>query len=116
MLSECIAKEEQKLAESWITKSVYKYFNSLKDVEIEWVESFKNAKTQAGKDAMRRNGRAWTEGFIVKIIKGDKEKNVTFDIITNEGGGLYGYVLDYRQEIVNLKAFKIGFENLLRGM
>lgn len=111
-----LSKEEQKLAESWITKSVYKYFNSLKDVEIEWVESFKNAKTQAGKDAMRRNGRAWTEGFIVKIIKGDKEKNVTFDIITNEGGGLYGYVLDYRQEIVNLKAFKIGFENLLRGM
>ena len=111
-----LSKDEKKLAESWITKSVYKYFNSLKDVEIEWVESFKNAKTQAGKDAMRRNGRAWTEGFIVKIIKGDKEKNVTFDIITNEGGGLYGYVLDYRQEVVNLKAFKIGFENLLKGM
>jgi len=65
---------------------------------------------------MRRNGRAWTEGFIVKIKKGDKEKNVTFDIVTNEGGGLYGYVLDYRQQIVNLKAFKIGFENIIKGM
>ena len=111
-----LSKDEKKLAESWITKSVYKYFNSLKDVEIEWIESFKNAKTQAGKDAMRRNGRAWTEGCIINVKKGDKEKKITFDVVTNEGGGLYGYVLDYRQQVVNLKAFKTGFENLLKSM
>lgn len=107
-------KDEKKLAESWITKSVYKYFNSLKDVEIEWVESFKNAKTQAGKDAMRRNGRAWTEGFVVKVTKNGKDKNITFDVVTNEGGGLYGYVLDY--SVINLKAFKSKFENIIRNM
>ena len=65
-------KETKKIAESWITKSLYKYFESLKDYTIEWKEAFKNAKTQEGKDAMRRNGRAWTEGFIVTVTKGDK--------------------------------------------
>lgn len=108
-------KETKKIAESWITKSVYKYFESLTDYTITWKEAFKNAKTKAGKDAMSRNGRAWTEGFIVTVEKGDKSIDVTFDVVTDEGGGLYGYVLgaiDY--EVVNLKTFKEMFESLLK--
>ena len=108
-------KDEKSLAESWITKSVYKYFESLKDVEIKWVESFKNAKTEAGKEAMRRNGRAWTEGFVVNVKKGDKEKKVTFDVVTNEGGGLYGYVLNYGG-VVNLKKFKEMFNDIINNL
>ena len=105
-------KDTKKIAESWITKSLYKYFESLKDYTIEWKEAFKNAKTIEGKEAMRRNGRAWTEGFIVTVTKGEKSIDVTFDVVTNEGGGLYGYVLQYG--IVNLKEFKTQFSSLLK--
>lgn len=108
-------KETKKIADSWITKSLYKYFNSLTDYEITWKEAFKNAKTQAGKDAMRKNGRAWSEGFIITVTKGDKSFDATFDVITNEGGGLYGYVLlpfDYK--VINLKTFKENFESLIK--
>ena len=105
-------KDTKKIADSWITKSLYKYFESLKDYTIEWKEAFKNAKTQEGKEAMRRNGRAWTEGFIVTVTKGEKSIDVTFDVVTNEGGGLYGYVLQYG--IVNLKEFKTQFSSLLK--
>lgn len=105
-------KDTKKIAESWITKSLYKYFESLKDYTIEWKEAFKNAKTLEGKEVMRRNGRAWTEGFIVTVTKGEKSIDVTFDVVTNEGGGLYGYVLQYG--IVNLKEFKTQFSSLLK--
>lgn len=105
-------KETKKIAESWITKSLYKYFESLKDYTIEWKEAFKNAKTIEGREVMKRNGRAWTEGFIVTVTKGDKSIDVTFDVVTNEGGGLYGYVLQYG--IVNLKQFKTQFSSLLK--
>lgn len=108
-------KDTKKISESWITKSVYKYFESLKDYTIEWKESFKNAKTQAGKDAMRKTGRAWTEGFIVTVTKGDKSIDVTFDVVTNEGGGLYGYVLSgFDYKVVNLKTFKEMFGSLIK--
>ena len=105
-------KETKKIAESWITKSLYKYFESLKDYTIEWKEAFKNAKTIEGREVMKRNGRAWTEGFIITVTKGDKSIDVTFDVVTNEGGGLYGYVLQYG--IVNLKKFKTQFSSLLK--
>ena len=109
-------KETKKIADSWITKSLYKYFDSLTDYEITWKEAFKNAKTHEGKDAMRRNGRAWSEGFIITITKGDKSFDATFDVVTNEGGGLYGYVLlpfDYK--VINLKTFKENFESLIKN-
>ena len=109
-------KETKKISESWITKSLYKYFESLTDYEITWKEAFKNAKTQEGKEAMRRNGRAWTEGFIVTVTKGDKSIDVTFDVVTNEGGGLYGYVLSgFDYQVINLKTFKEKFENLIQN-
>jgi len=108
-------KDTKKISESWITKSVFKYFESLKDYTIEWKESFKNAKTKAGKDAMRRTGRAWTEGFVVTVTKGDKSIDVTFDVVTDEGGGLYGYVLSgFDYKVINLKTFKENFENLIK--
>lgn len=108
-------KETKKIADSWITKSLYKYFDSLTDYEITWKEAFKNAKTHAGEEAMRRNGRAWSEGFIVTVTKGDKSFDAAFDVVTNEGGGLYGYVLlpfDYK--VINLKSFKENFESLIK--
>lgn len=102
----------EKLATSWITKSVFKWMEKL-PYEIEWVESFKNAKTVGGKEAMRRNGRAWSEGFIVKVTNPEgKSRTITFDIVTNEGGGLYGYCFDY--EVISLKDFKKDFEELLK--
>lgn len=107
-------KETKKISESWITKSLFKYFESLKDYTIEWKEAFKNAKTSEGKAAMSRNGRAWTEGFIVTVSKGDKSINVTFDIVTNEGGGLYGYVLE-NSTVLPLKRFKAIFESILKN-
>lgn len=107
-------KETKKLAESWITKSVYKWFESLEDVEVEWVEAFKNAKTNGGKDAMKRNGRAWSEGFVVKITKGDKSQTVTFDIVTNEAGGLYGYSTSF--SVISLKEFKTYIESIIKSM
>jgi len=106
-------KETKKISESWITKSVYKYFESLKDYTIEWKEAFKNAKTSEGKAIMNRNGRAWTEGFIVTVTKGDKSKDITFDIVTNEGGGLYGYALEH-STVLPLKKFKAIFESLIK--
>jgi hypothetical protein len=105
-------KDTKKIAESWITKSLYKYFESLKDYTVKWKEAFKNAKTSEGKEVMRRNGRAWTEGFIVTVTKGDKSTDIIFDIVTNEGGGLYGYVLHY--SIINLKQFKQQFESYIK--
>lgn len=98
-----LGKTEKKLVDSWITKSLYKWLET-QPVEIEWVEVFTGARTQGGKDAMSRNGRAWTEGFTMKVTKDGKTKQITFDIVTNEGGGLYGYCMDY--QIVNLKEFK----------
>ena len=106
-------KETKKISESWITKSVYKYFESLKDYTIEWKEAFKNAKTSEGKAIMNRNGLAWTEGFIVTVTKGDKSKDITFDIVTNEGGGLYGYALEH-STVLPLKKFKAIFESLIK--
>lgn len=100
---------EKKVSESWITKSVYKFFGTL-PIEVEWVEAFKNAKTPGGQEAMARNGRAWTESFTINVKKENgKEKKLTFDIVTNEGGGLYGYVITY--DIMNLKQFKEWFKS-----
>ena len=99
-----LTDSEKKIANSWITKSAFKFFNSLDGVKTEWIESFKNSKTIAGREAMSRNGRAWTEGFKVKFTKDGKEKEFVFDIITNEGGGLYGYAVDAQK--MNLSDFK----------
>lgn len=101
---------DKKLLNSWITSSLYKWLETL-PFEIEWLESFKGAKTVAGQDEMSRNGRAWTEGFIIRVTKGESSKDFTFDIVTNEGGGLYGYVLNGYYDVVNLKTFK---EQLLK--
>ena len=99
-----LTDSEKRIANSWITKSVFKFFNSLDGVKTEWIETFKNSKTIAGREAMSRNGRAWTEGFKVKFTKNGKEKEFVFDIITNEGGGLYGYAVDAQK--MNLSDFK----------
>jgi len=108
-------KEVEKIATSWITKSLFKYFETLSQYKIEWKEAFKNAKTQVGQDAMRKNGRAWTEGFIVSVstISSDKTVDIKFDIITNEGGGLYGYSLGY--DVLSLKDFKKEFETKIKN-
>ena len=63
---------------------------------------------------MRKNGRAWTEGFIVTVEKEGESIDVTFDVVTNEGGGLYGYVLSgFDYKVINLKTFKENFEKLI---
>ena len=96
---------EKKVADSWVASSAYKMFNSLDGVTVEWKEAFKDAKTHGGKEAMSRNGRAWTEGFVVTLKGPGGEKDFTFDIITNEGGGLYGYATGYSGTI-SLKDLK----------
>jgi len=107
-------KNEEKLRTSWITKSVYKFFKSLKDYNIKFVEAWKNAKTSAGKNIMSKNGRAWTEGFTVEVDHDGDTKQITFDIVTNEGGGLYGYVLQNEGRLINLKQFKEHFQSLIK--
>ena len=54
------------LSTSWITGSVYRFFNEL-NADVQWLEVWKSALTGEGKDAMHRNGRAWTEGFVVSV-------------------------------------------------
>ena len=49
---------------------------------------------------MARNGRAWTVGYeLVVTNKGGKGREVHYDldVVTNEGGGLYGYVWGMKQ-------------------
>ena len=105
-------KKTQKIADSWISKSIFKWLETL-PVEVEWLESFTNAKTQGGKDAMRRNGRAWSEGFVIKITKENGDtKTITFDVVTNEGGGLYGYCLDW--QVISLKELKSRIESYIK--
>ena len=106
----------KKVANSWITKTVFRWFETLKDVDIEWLETFTDARTSEGKSAMSRNGRAWTEGFVVKVTKGTSSKNIIFDIVTNEGGGLYGYVLSSIPTIITLKEFKKEFLQIINSL
>lgn len=111
---------EEKLSSSWITSSVFKFFDSLEGYTVEWIEAFKNAKTSEGQRAMSRNGRAWTEGFIVEITNDDngKSRKITFDVVTNEGGGLYGYVIDgvFSHQIITLKEFKQKTLSIIKDM
>lgn len=104
---------EKKVANSWVSKNAYKMFNSLDGVTVEWKEAFKDAKTVGGKNAMSRNGRAWTEGFVVTLKGPGGEKDFTFDIVTNEGGGLYGYSTGY-SEPMSLKDLKRQAEYVAR--
>jgi len=55
-----------------------------------------NATTIVGKDAMARNGRKWTIGYKTEINLGDKVVNLTFDAITDEGGGPTSYFISTR--------------------
>jgi hypothetical protein len=99
------SKNDKRLADSWISRSVFKYLTSLKNIEVTWKEIFKNAKTDAGRRAMSRSGSAWTEGFVVNL-KGPKgDFDLTFDIVTNEGGGLYGYCT-LNSDVISFKEFK----------
>ena len=109
-------KKDDSLAHSWISRSVWQYFNSLKSkgIEVTWKETFKNAKTTEGREAMHRNGRAWTEGFVVNLKGPRGDKDFTFDIITNEGGGLYGYSTGWNT--LNLKQFKDEVDRILKNI
>lgn len=91
------------LSSNWITRSVYQFFNSL-PYTVEWLSVWKNAQTSGGREAMHRNGRAWTEGFVVRV-NSPIPKTITFDIVTNEGGGLYGYCIG-NSRVMSLKDFK----------
>lgn len=100
------------LSSNSITRSVYQFFNSL-PYSVDWLEVWKSAKTSEGKEAMHRNGRAWTEGFVVRV-NAPSPKTITFDIVTNEGGGLYGYCLEHSYGILSLKDFKHFINDELR--
>jgi len=53
-----------------------------------------NAITRMGKDAMSRSGIKWTIGYQVEIIVKGKPYVLTFDAVTDEGGGPTSYVID----------------------
>lgn len=64
------------------------------------IKRLDRAQTDTGKEAMSRNGRAWTLGYeLIVTNKGGQGREVhyNFDIVTNEGGGLYGYVWGQKQ-------------------
>ena len=107
----------KKLATSWISSSIFKWLEQ-QPVHIEWLESFTNAKTDGGRKAMRITGRAWSEGFVVKLTSLDdstSSRTVTFDVITNEGGGLYGYAVEYSGTIT-LKELKEYFTRIINNL
>ncbi len=107
----------KKLATSWISSSIFKWLEQ-QPVHTEWLESFTNAKTEGGREAMRRTGRAWSEGFVVKLTSLDdstSSKTITFDIITNEGGGLYGYATGFSGTIT-LKELKEYFTRIINNL
>ena len=52
-----------------------------------------NALTNAGRDAMARNGRKWTIGYKTEINLGDRTVKLAFDAITDEGDGPTSYVI-----------------------
>lgn len=106
-------KLEEDISQSWLSKSAWKFFNSLKDYgyTIEWEEGFTRARTPGGQEAMERNGRAWTEGFVVNVSKGETNRRFTFDVISNQGGGLYGYSIIGGP--ISLREFKIDIINSL---
>lgn len=98
----------KKIAESWITRSVYLWLESL-PYEIEWIESFKSAKTEGAIRKMNSNGRIWPEWFKIRVTNGEKSTEIGFDIVTDEAGKVAGYCLSIF--VVSLKQFK---EDILR--
>jgi hypothetical protein len=98
----------KKIAESWITRSVYLWLESL-PYEIEWIESFKSAKTEGAIQRMKSNGRIWPEWFKIRVTNGEKSTEIGFDIVTDEVGKVAGYCLSIF--VVSLKQFK---EDILR--
>ena len=54
-----------------------------------------NAITIEGIEAMWRNGRKWTIGYIAEVVVGETVHLLRFDAITDEGDGPTSYVLDY---------------------
>lgn len=57
-----------------------------------------NALTDEGKDAMYRNGRKWTIGYVFEItLKDDSKVTLAIDAITDEGDGPTSYVYHRRE-------------------
>lgn len=66
------------------------------------IKRLEGATTDTGKEAMSRNGRAWTLGYeLIVTNKGGQGREVhyNFDIVTNEGidAPIYGYVWGQKQ-------------------
>lgn len=93
------SKDEQRNLSSWTTRSVYLALQKIceeRNYKFELKHSKNwNAVTDTGKEMMARNGRAWTVGYeLVVTNEGGTGREVHYDldVVTNEGGGLYGYV------------------------
>ena len=98
------SKEEERNLSSWTTRSVYLALQKIceeRNYKFELKHSKNwNAVTDTGKECMARNGRAWTVGYeLVVTNKGGTGREVHYDldVVTNEGGGLYGYVWGMKQ-------------------
>lgn len=125
------SKEEERNLSSWVTRSVYLALQKIceeRNYKFELKHSKNwNAVTDTGKECMARNGRAWTVGYeLVVTNKGGTGREVHYDldVVTNEGGGLYGYVWGMKQtwKPTSLKqlihdmqdSFDVDFENKKR--
>lgn len=125
------SKEEERNLSSWTTRSVYLALQKIceeRNYKFELKHSKNwNAVTDTGKECMARNGRAWTVGYeLVVTNEGGKGREVHYDldVVTNEGGGLYGYVWGMKQtwKPTSLKqlihdmqdSFDVDFENKKR--
>lgn len=93
------SKDEQRNLSSQTTRSVYLALQKIceeRNYKFELKHSKNwNAVTDTGKEMMARNGRAWTVGYeLIVTNKGGTGREVHYDldVVTNEGGGLYGYV------------------------
>lgn len=97
---------------------IYNIFDNYSDIlSYKWNVVSGNAQTYIGKDKMRRNGRAWTLGYDVGITNKEAgyKGNLKFDIVTNEGGGNYGYAFN-SEFYPTFVGFKQALEKYLEGL
>lgn len=116
-----VSPEEVDPLESKARKSlgkIYNIFDNYSDIlSYKWNVVSGNAQTYIGKDKMRRNGRAWTLGYDVGFENKEtgNKGNLKFDIVTNEGGGNYGYVFN-SAFYPTFAGFKQALEKYLEGL
>lgn len=99
------------------TASLYRYLNSLIMSGFQVKLKLLNHWTPVAQNKARRNGRVWELPYSLSLKKDGKVvKNLDISLITNEGGGMYGYTINdyhfYRsfRDFIDAVSKEIGVE------